>query len=83
MPALEVFGTSINYKAKQIAWGEGQKLEPATLGPKGEYVVHLAEDPHLIKEKKDPDQVFTPDDFDKHVFEEVSLMDFLGTTSVR
>ena len=30
-PALEVFGISTNYKAKQIAWGEGQKLEPATL----------------------------------------------------
>ena len=34
--------------------------------------------PHLVMEKKDPDQVFIPDDFDKRVFEEVSLMDFLN-----
>ena len=76
-PALEAFGISINYKAKMVAWDEGQDFEPTTLGPKGEYVVHLAEDSDLIKDKKEADQVFIPDDFEKHVFEEVSLPDVL------
>ena len=43
------------------------------MGQKGEFIVHLVEDYHLVKEKKVADQVFAPEDFDTHIFEQVPL----------
>ena len=72
-PALESFNITINYGAKIIAYDDDLKFEPATLGQKGEFIVHLVEDYHLVKEKKVADQVFVPEDFDNHIFEQVPL----------
>ena len=58
---------------KIIAYDDDLKFEPATMGQKGEFIVHLVEDYHLVKEKKVADQVFAPEDFDTHIFEQVPL----------
>ena len=65
-------GITINYRAKTVAWGEDEDFEPAALGKKGEFIVHLAEDHQLVKTKTVADQIFIPEDFDTHVFEEVT-----------
>ena len=64
--ALESLNITINYGSKIIAYDENFEFEPATLGKKGEFLVHLVEDHHLVKEKKVADQVFIPEDFDTH-----------------
>ena len=74
-PALEAFGIAIKHATKEIAWNGEEKYEPACLGPKGEYIVHMAEDltsDHVLHDRP-PDQVFLPVDFDEHVFEQVPL----------
>ena len=76
-PALEAFGITINYRAKTVAWGEDEDFEPAALGKKGEFIVHLVEDHQLVKTKTVADQVFIPEDFDTRVFEEVTLQGIL------
>ena len=77
-PALAAFGITINHKACTVAWDDQMKFEKAILGPKGEFIVHLAEDFEKIhSEDKRPDQVFLPDDFDGHVFEQVPLQRIL------
>ena len=80
-PALEAFGITINYKAKTIAWGEDCDMEPAALGKKGEFIVHLAEDHRLIQTKTVADQTFIPEDFDTHVFEEVTQQGVLQVSA--
>ena len=76
-PALESLNITINYGPKIIAYDENLEFEPATLGKKGEFLVHLVEDHHLVKEKKVADQVFIPEDFDTHIFEQVPLPSIL------
>ena len=77
-PALAAFGIAINHKACAVAWDDQMKFEKAIPGPKGEFIVHLAEDFEKIhSEDKRPDQVFLPDDFDGHVFEQVPLQQIL------
>ena len=70
---------TINHKACTVAWDDQMKFEKAILGPKGEFIVHLAEDFEKIhSEDKRPDQVFLPDDFDDgHAFEQVPLQQIL------
>ena len=64
-------------RSKIIAYDENLEFEPATLGKKGEFLVHLVEDHHLVKEKKVADQVFILEDFDTHIFEQVPLPSIL------
>ena len=80
-PALENFGISIDYKSKKISW-DGQRFTDATLGPKGEFIVHLAEDltEILASKNHEAQQVFLPENFEDHVYDQVPLLEMMGTT---
>ena len=71
-PVLEAFQIAINYSDKTMACGKGAEFEKACLGPKGEYVVHMAEDLQP-GDQREPDQVFLPVDFDDHVHEQTTM----------
>ena len=64
-PLMEKMGVSINYADKQIKWNK-EEWRPAPQGPKGEYILHLAE--NIASAKNKPvQQVLIPDDFYDHV----------------
>ena len=78
-PALENFNISIDYKSKKISW-DGQRFEEAVLGPKGEFIVHMAEDlvSVLHSERAEAEQVFLPENFDDHVYDQVRMAELIG-----
>lgn len=64
-PLMEKMGVSINYADKQIKWNK-EEWRPAPQGPKGEYILHLAQ--NIASAKNKPVQkVLIPDDFYDHV----------------
>ena len=77
-PVLEAFHIAINYSDKTMACGKGARFEKATLGPKGEYIVHLAEDLR-VGDHREPEQVFLPVDFDDHVHEQTTMKEIMSS----
>lgn len=77
---MENFGISIDYKAKKISW-DGQRFKDAVLGSKGEFIVHLGEDLAAILASGDDEatQVFLPENFEDHVFDQVPISELMGT----
>ena len=64
---------TIDYSEKKITWGEGE-WKVAPLGPKGEYVLHLAE----LRDAPVKETLF-PEDFYDHVQleTEYNIMDLI------
>ncbi|CAL1173005.1 unnamed protein product [Cladocopium goreaui] len=68
---------TIDYSEKKIKWGEGE-WKVAPLGPKGEYVLHLAE--HIVHLRDAPvKETLVPEDFYDHVQleTEYNIMDLI------
>ena len=64
-PLMEKLGIMVDYQNKKIRWPNGNWIN-APLGPKGEYIVHLAED-YQQAGGQPVCQTLVPDDFDSHV----------------
>ena len=78
-PLLEKLGIVVDHKNKMMKW-PNEEWKPAPLGPKGEYVLHLSEHMHLVKEKYKVNETLIPEDFSDHVQydKEVKLMDIVN-----
>ena len=78
-PLLEKLGIAVDHHNKTMRWPD-EDWKPIPLGPKGEYVLHLAEHMHLVKEKYKVNQTLIPEDFDEHVQldKEVKLIDIVN-----
>ena len=64
-PLMEKLNVSIDYADKMIKWGGGE-WRPAPLGPKGEYVLHLAENAAAMLDAPIA-ETLVPEDFYDHV----------------
>ena len=74
---MEKMKVTIDYSEKKIKWGEGE-WKVAPLGPKGEYVLHLAE--HIVHLRDAPvKETLVPEDFYDHVQleTEYNIMDLI------
>lgn len=76
-PLMEKLKVSIDYAQKMIKWGENE-WKPAPLGPKGEYVLHLAENAALLLDQT-VEETLVPEDFYDHVQTETenNIMDLI------
>jgi hypothetical protein len=78
-PLLERLGLAVDYENQVMKWPGGD-WNHVPLGPRGEYLVHLAEDIRKFSEEDVCDQVLLPEDAENHVFleERVSLNELVN-----
>ncbi len=82
-PLLEKLGIVVDHKNKTMKW-PGEEWKPAPLGPKGEYVLHLAEHMHLVKKKYQVSETLIPEDFNEHVMldKKVKVIDIVNNRDI-
>ncbi|CAL1164318.1 unnamed protein product, partial [Cladocopium goreaui] len=82
-PLMEQLQVAINYADKEIKWGSGD-WQPAPMGPKGEYILHLAESAIALLEEP-VKQTLVPEDFYDHVQteREFYIMDMIQEPDVQ
>ena len=66
-PLLERLGLAVDYDKQVMKW-PGQQWQSVPLGPKGEYLVHLAEDIKKFAEEEVYEEILLPEDAGDHVY---------------
>ena len=65
-PLLEKLGVKVDYEIKSMKFPHGD-WNPVPLGPKGEYMITLVDNPAVLMSDLDFEEVLVPDDYYTHV----------------
>ena len=65
-PLLEKLGVTVDYENKSMKFPRGE-WHPVPLGNKGEYMITLVDDPAVLMDGNDFEEILVPDDYLNHV----------------